>query len=367
MAEWPFVSIVVPVFNGSHTIDATLQSLLKLNYPREQYEIIVVDNNSQDDTPQRVQNYPAKLLYEREVQSSYAARNRGIQVARGEWIALTDADCVAHPDWLDCLLADSKNSKWGGLAGGIKAYQSSTTVQQYLTNIGWFTSDFNQSSSLAPQSKGEQLCSRFPFLNYRTDVRMPTNLLNPPTANVAYRRETFDKIGYFDVRLTSGGDMDFAWRLQTQTDWQIASIPEAIIYHQHRPDLPSMARLYRKNGWGYGLQVLKYGAYPHRMARQLAIESVILIGLSAAAHTSRFCARVLRGLVQKPSDSLYLKSPLFTMVGSVNYYYGRLAAARKGNEWLSKNSYAQSSYAEPHKKEQQKRFSSRNKDNHKLN
>jgi glycosyltransferase involved in cell wall biosynthesis len=90
MPEWPFASIVVPVFNGGDTIDDLLRSLLALNYPQELCEIIVVDNDSNDDTPQRVQQYPVTLLYESEIHSYFAARNRGIRAARGDIIVSTD-------------------------------------------------------------------------------------------------------------------------------------------------------------------------------------------------------------------------------------------------------------------------------------
>jgi len=344
MLNWPFTSIVVPVFNAGDTIEALLQSLLTLNYPRERYEIIVVDNNSQDDTPQRVQHYPVRLLYEPDIQSSYAARNRGISAAEGDVIAFTDADCVAHPNWLRNLLADHQDEHWAGFAGGFEAYQPGTDVQRHMakTDASCFTPEFMHQPFLAPQSKGELICSRFRFLDYRADIPLPLNLLNPPTANVAYRRQIFDQIGYFDARLTSGGDLDFAWRVQMRTERQIKLVPEAIIYHRHRRDLPGMARQYRKNGWGYGLQALhqasEYGSDPYRIARQMGIESLILISLSIPRHTLDFSFRLLRALFHRPIDPLYMKTPIYTMVGTVNFYYGRLTAARKGNKSLFQES-----------------------------
>jgi cellulose synthase/poly-beta-1,6-N-acetylglucosamine synthase-like glycosyltransferase len=346
MTELPFTSIIVPVFNGRDTIDDLLRSLMALNYPQERYEIIVVDNNSQDDTAQRVQQYPVKLLYERKKQSGFAARNVGVRAAAGEAIAFTDADCVAHPDWLRHLLTDFRENRWGGFGGGFESYQPRNDVQRHLSNTSatCFTPEFKCQSFLAPQSRGELLCSRLGFLDYRSSIRLPSNLKNPPTANVAYRRQIFDEIGYFDPRFTSGGDLEFAWRLQTQTHWQIKIVPQALIYHQHRADLAALANQYRKNGWGYGLhilnQALKCGSNPHVVARQMAMESLILIGLSTANHALAFGGRLARSLFRRPPDTLYLKTPLLTMLGSVNFYYGRLVAARKGNKWLDENSSA---------------------------
>jgi glycosyltransferase involved in cell wall biosynthesis len=112
---------------------------------------------------QRVQQYPVELLYECQIQSSYAARNRGIRAAKGEIVVFTDADCVARPDWLCHLLADYADHKWGGFAGSIEAYQPRTDVQRHLANLGWLTLSTSQLSSFIPQSRGERLCSRLKF------------------------------------------------------------------------------------------------------------------------------------------------------------------------------------------------------------
>jgi glycosyltransferase involved in cell wall biosynthesis len=336
MSERPFASIIVPVYNGSHTIGELLDSLVSQTYPRERYEIIVIDNNSQDGTPERVQPYPVRLLYEREQQNSYAARNRGIQAARGEAIVFTDAACVAHPDWLCRLLADFSDPRWVGFAGSFEPYKPLTSVQKHMAAVRAHCLDpsFSVQPFLAAQSRGERLCSRLPFLDYRAALTLPPGLINAPTGNVAYRRQVFDDVGDFDVRFTSCGDLDLAWRVQTQTKKGLKLVSEAIIYYKYRPDLSSMARQFRKNGWGYGLLALKYSPDPHRAARQIKFESVILIGLATASHGCTWGMRLLRRLLGRPADALYLTDPLFTLVRSVNFYYGRLTAARKGNQTL---------------------------------
>jgi glycosyltransferase involved in cell wall biosynthesis len=342
MTNRPFASIVVPAYNAGATLDDLLQSLLSQTYPRDRLEIIIVDNNSQDDTAYRASRYPVTVLHERHIQSSYAARNRGIAAAQGDIIAFTDADCVAHPDWLRYLLADYDDPGWGGFAGGFEAYPPRTEVERYLADSGaWgYAQDFIQGPFFAPQSAGQRLCVRLRFLDYRAEIPLPSKLVNPPTANVAYKRQLFDEIGPFDLRLTSGGDVEFAWRVQTETHWRIKITPKAKITHRHRQDLSSMAKQFRKNGWGYGLLALhmasKNGSDTRRVARQLAGESLILISLSLTRHPLALCTRVLRGLFQRPSDSQYLMIPFYTLVGSLNYYWGRLTAARKGREWLSR-------------------------------
>ena len=337
MTQWPFVSIVVPVFNGSRTIEDLLRSLVELDYPSELYEIIVVDNHSQDDTPQKVQQYPVELLYEHEVQSSYAARNRGVKAAQGDIIALTDADCVVAPTWLRHLLADHSNPRWGGFAGGLYPHLPRTCVARHLAKVGYLALSSLQQSFFAPATIGERLCSWLEVTDYRSEISLPSNLANPPTANVAYRREVFETIGFFDARLTSCGDLDFAWRMQTQTGWQVKIVPEAAVYHQHRQSLSEMARLYRKVGWGYSLVALKYARNAARVARWMALENLALIALAIPKNIVVLFTRLL----QRPfrcADDLYLRSPIFSLVGTVSYYYGRFVGARKGRQWLAEKS-----------------------------
>src|SRR6476646_11757769 len=90
----PKVSVVVPVYNGEETIKTCVESLVGLDYPRDRFEVLIVDNKSTDGTRRVVEKYPVTLLQEAAVQSSYAARNLGVARSSGEIIAFTDADCV---------------------------------------------------------------------------------------------------------------------------------------------------------------------------------------------------------------------------------------------------------------------------------
>jgi glycosyltransferase involved in cell wall biosynthesis len=128
------VSIVVPVFNGEETIEKCLKSLLDLNYPKNKLEIIVVDNNSQDKTPKIVRKFPVRFLFE-SIQSSFAARNKGIKNAKYEIIAFTDADCVAHKNWVKELIKKFKDSEVMGVSGKILAYEKKTLTQKFTDDI----------------------------------------------------------------------------------------------------------------------------------------------------------------------------------------------------------------------------------------
>src|SRR3990170_3006911 len=97
----PKISVIVPVYNDAQRIGKCIESLLQQTYPHEKYEVIIIDNGSTDETREVIKKYPVKLLIEDKIQSSYAARNKGIKNAKGEVIAFTDSDCIPGNDWIE--------------------------------------------------------------------------------------------------------------------------------------------------------------------------------------------------------------------------------------------------------------------------
>lgn len=94
------ISVVVPFYNSERYIALCIEGLLSQRYPRERYEIIMIDNNSTDRSAKIVKRYPHVKLLSEERQGAYAARNRGIKEAKGEVIAFTDPDCIPLSNWL---------------------------------------------------------------------------------------------------------------------------------------------------------------------------------------------------------------------------------------------------------------------------
>ena len=72
------ISVVVPVYNAETYIEDCIRALLSQNYPVDNYEIIMIDNNSKDGSPEIIKRYPGIKYQKRDKQGSYAARNRGI-------------------------------------------------------------------------------------------------------------------------------------------------------------------------------------------------------------------------------------------------------------------------------------------------
>lgn len=100
------ISVVVCVYNGEKTLGECIQNILKQDY--KNFELIIVDNNSSDDTKKIIYNFIAKdnrIIYVFEPKLSLGkARNTGIESCKNEIIAMTDSDCVVPHNWLSNLI-----------------------------------------------------------------------------------------------------------------------------------------------------------------------------------------------------------------------------------------------------------------------
>lgn len=230
-------SVIIPTFNGGELLRACLKSVAKLNFPKQDFEVIVVDNNSTDDTRAIIAEFPFKYVLEDRTQTSYAARNAGVAVARGDILAFTDSDCEVHPDWLNHILdAARRNPKAGCIAGEIMPFPGTTVVERFSDKIGLL--------------KQRGPLSGWHFKPYAQ------------TANASFRREVFTRIGLFDGHMKSGGDATFAWRMLDQTDCDIVFAPDAIVYHHHRTDLPALWSQFRRYGGGKVSWMQQEKTYP---------------------------------------------------------------------------------------------------------
>ena len=99
------VSVIVPTYNRESLIRRFITSLAKQTYPQSDYEIIVVDDASTDDTKHTCQQLcktvPNLIFLSMETNAKQStATNKGLEIARGKYILLTDDDCIPDPDWI---------------------------------------------------------------------------------------------------------------------------------------------------------------------------------------------------------------------------------------------------------------------------
>jgi GT2 family glycosyltransferase len=213
----PRVSVVVCTYNGGRTLEQCLRSLQALDYP--DYEVIVVDDGSTDDTRAILARFPDVRAIHQPNRGLGVARNVGLREATGAIVAYTDSDCFADPDWLTHLVYQLLRSK--AAVGG----------PNLTPEDGWL-------AACVAAAPGQ-----------------PTHVLESdqtaehiPGCNMAFRREALEAIHGFDPQYRKAGDdVDVCWRLQQAGCW-ITFAPGAFVWH-HRRQNP---RAYLRQQAGYG-------------------------------------------------------------------------------------------------------------------
>ncbi|MEG3936671.1 MULTISPECIES: glycosyltransferase [unclassified Microcoleus] len=272
----PFVSVVVPVYNGERDLPDLIECLRSQTYPPHSVEYLIVDNNSRDRTSAIIQtatnlNPPSvpplvrggspldritiRHLTENQIQSSYAARNNGIHSSKGEIIAFTDADCRPEIHWLENLVKPFVDLEVGISAGEILALPGNSLLEKHAAR----DNTLSQKHTLA-----------HPFCAYGQ------------TANLAVRRPILAGVGLFRPYLTSGGDADLCWRILRETSYKMYFAESAIVRHRHRSTIKQLQSQWYRYGESnkylhelHGVDLMREfttGEYLYRLARWLLKE-----------------------------------------------------------------------------------------------
>lgn len=238
--KYPFVSVVVGIRNEEKFIEECVESLLNLDYPKDSYEIIIVDGMSTDKTRDIVQKYPIKLLLN-ERKNVAAARNLGVKNARGELVAFTDGDCKVDSQWLKTLVREMADSPEDVVCfGGPNLIFDTDPV--FGRVVGYAQESFLGSGGSA-QSKNS------------TKKHYVGSL---PNCNAMYKKAAIQDVGGFDERFVVGQDGDLNYRIGKKGN-KFLYIPNAQVLHHRRGTLKSfsvrmfkygmwMAELFKKHG-----------------------------------------------------------------------------------------------------------------------
>lgn len=211
------VSVIVPVWNREGEIRDCVAAIANQTLSRQSYEIIVVDNGSTDGTAQVARDAGATVLTEPRP-GSYSARNLGLSVAQGEFVAFTDSDCIADPRWLEAALEAARANPTAGLIAGRVEFET---------------------PGQGPISACEAYERAFSF-----DQGKNVNEGVAATANWFARRSLLQALGGFRDDLKSGGDFELARRIRA-AGHTIEYAPQAAVYHPVRAtflELASKAR-----------------------------------------------------------------------------------------------------------------------------
>jgi glycosyltransferase involved in cell wall biosynthesis len=178
------VSVVIPSYNYGRFVADAVKSVLAQTYTN--LEVIVVDDGSKDDTRERLAPFGSAIRYlHQENKGLSAARNAGIRIATGEWIALLDADDVWHEGKLEAQLTAVSVLDNLGLIGSLPSKTLPTRLPKYPPVVELSVRDFLVSSRTGP-------------------------------SGTLIRRQCFDRVGVFDETLASIEDRDMWLRVATR-------------------------------------------------------------------------------------------------------------------------------------------------------
>lgn len=183
-----FVSIIIPVYNDSQRLTTCLKSLENQTYPKELYEVIVVDNNSEEDIKSVVNQFNQAEITHESHRGSYAARNKGISIAKGNIFGFTDSDCIPAPDWIKNGVEKLLQIPNCGLVAG--------EVELFFKN---------------PQKP--TVFELYDSMNFLRQKHYIENYHFGATANVFTFKDVFEEVGLFNCELKSGGDSEWGKRV----------------------------------------------------------------------------------------------------------------------------------------------------------
>ena len=235
--EYPMVSILVPAHNESLVIVRTVRALLKLNYPRDRYEIIVINDNSTDDTDQKLGELQREAPRSRlivvntgpEVGGSGKsnALNIGLSLASGSVIAVYDADNTPEADALIILVEHlMSDAKLGAVIGKFRTRNKNASLLSRFVNIETLT---HQCMNQAGRYFFFRLCTI-------------------PGTNYVIRRNILEEIGGWDTRALSE-DTEISFRLY-RMGYYIRQVPNSVTWEQEPHLLPVWFR--QRTRWARG-------------------------------------------------------------------------------------------------------------------
>jgi glycosyltransferase involved in cell wall biosynthesis len=200
----PFTSVIIPAYNAADTIGECVESVLRLDYPRERVDVIVVDNGSTDETAAIVRRSRDIRVVHEPRRGPAAARNAGLRASDADVVAFIDADSTVDERWLRNLVAPLEHHSARLVGGSILSRRPCNYVERF----------------------GERI----------HDVRASTEVYWPPyvpTGNWAMRRVDDAR---FDESLRRCSDVDLSYRL-FQAGYAFCFQPTAVVYHRNERTL----------------------------------------------------------------------------------------------------------------------------------
>ncbi len=254
------ISVVVPAHDAAATVVDCVEALKVQENISSDYEIILVDDGSTDDTAALARAAGARVIEQDQRRGASAARNVGIQAAQGDIICFTDADCIPFPDWLSRIILPLNNSE-------IVACKGVYATSQTAIPARFVQQEYEDKYDLL---HGQE---RIDFVD---------------TYSAAFRRSVLIANDGFDERIHFAEDRELAYRLASR-GYQMTFQPAAIVSHQHSDSVSAYFRKKFFIGYYVAQTIRRYPAQgfkdshtPQVMKVQILLMALILISLATA-------------------------------------------------------------------------------------
>lgn len=204
---FPSITIIVPVFNEEKTVTKTVFSLLKLNYPKDKLNVIIVDDGSTDSTPaiiKRFRTHKRVKIIRKENGGKYTALNSGLIQVKTELVGCLDADSFVPPDTLMKIIPYFENKKTMAVTPAIKIWEPDCFIRHIQNN------EYNL---------GIFMKKCFSLIQAITVTPGPFSI---------FRKQVFDNLGPFREAHNTE-DLEIAMRMQ-KNFYQISNAHNAVVY-----------------------------------------------------------------------------------------------------------------------------------------
>jgi succinoglycan biosynthesis protein ExoA len=272
--ELPFLSIVIPVRNEASHVGAVLGELEAQDYPRHAFEVLVVDGNSTDGTAKAVEKFAQHAavsvrLLRNPAQLSSAGRNVGVRNACGEFVIFIDGHCHIPSKTL--------------LRDAVELFE--TTGADCLCRPQPLTVSSNTLfQDVVAHARATLLGHGRDSTIYATNREGP---VNPSSSGALYRRDVFDRVGYYDERFDACEDVEFNFRL-FKVGLRSFLSPKLMVFYEARADLKSLWRQIVRYGRGRFRLISKH---PDAFSVSQCIPAVFLAWLGIGGLASLFSWR----------------------------------------------------------------------------